>query len=234
MIKILPLILAALAFFVLLQYYRQLPKERKRPFAIKAAVYAVIAILIIAVLTGRIHWLGAVAAGVLGVLKFGLGTLLRFGPVLRVLGKNKSMRNPVFTTAHIKVEFHLNDGSFSGEIISGTFAGKAIQELSEDEINTLLNEYKNSNKRSHYLLLIASKRVSDTRFDETSANASSNDMQIEEARMTLGLDTHFDIEAVEKAHKRLIQKLHPDRGGNDYLAARVNQARDTLLAHLKR
>ena len=36
-------------------------------------------------------------------------------------------------------------------------------------------------------------------------------------------------EAVIKAHKRLIQKLHPDRGGNDYLAAKVNAARDKLI-----
>ena len=45
----------------------------------------------------------------------------------------------------------------------------------------------------------------------------------------LGLAEDASREAIEAAHRKLIQKLHPDRGGNDYLAAKINQARDVLL-----
>ena len=63
-------------------------------------------------------------------------------------------------------------------------------------------------------------------------------MPIQEALDVLGLSG--DIEngditetMIQDAHRRLIQKLHPDRGGNDYLAAKINQARDLLLEKIK-
>ncbi len=63
-------------------------------------------------------------------------------------------------------------------------------------------------------------------------------MAIQEALDVLGLAgdiTKGDISEhmVLDAHRRLIQKLHPDRGGNDYLAAKINQARDLLLEKIK-
>ena len=54
-------------------------------------------------------------------------------------------------------------------------------------------------------------------------------MNRREALAVLGLDEAADKEAIVAAHRKLIQKLHPDRGGNDYLAAKINQAKDLLL-----
>jgi DnaJ homolog subfamily C member 19 len=53
-----------------------------------------------------------------------------------------------------------------------------------------------------------------------------------EAAKFLGVDSDADAETIIAAHKRLIAKVHPDAGGNAELAARVNQARDTLLKQL--
>ncbi len=54
-------------------------------------------------------------------------------------------------------------------------------------------------------------------------------MSRDEAFDVLGLPRGADRAAIQAAYVRLMQAAHPDRGGSDWLAARINQARDTLL-----
>lgn len=57
-------------------------------------------------------------------------------------------------------------------------------------------------------------------------------MSIEEARKVLGVAENASREDIQAAYVRLMQRIHPDQGGSDYLASKLNQARDILLKNM--
>ena len=59
-------------------------------------------------------------------------------------------------------------------------------------------------------------------------------MPLDEARRLLEVPPGADAEAIKAAHRRLIARVHPDSGGSADLSARVNAARDALLAEYRR
>ncbi len=61
-------------------------------------------------------------------------------------------------------------------------------------------------------------------------DAATPGMTEAEALGILELEPGATPDAIREAHRRLIQRLHPDRGGSDYLAGLVNRAKDVLLA----
>jgi DnaJ family protein C protein 19 len=61
------------------------------------------------------------------------------------------------------------------------------------------------------------------------ARRSSGPMTRQEAFEVLGLQPNASATEIRAAHRRLMRGAHPDAGGSDWLAARVNQARDILL-----
>ena len=65
--------------------------------------------------------------------------------------------------------------------------------------------------------------------NQQQASAGKAAMSKDQACEILGIKPDADKEEIIAAHRRMMQKVHPDRGGSDYLAAQINQAKDTLL-----
>lgn len=69
------------------------------------------------------------------------------------------------------------------------------------------------------------------RFSRSGEKRASTKVKMtpEEAYKILDLPVDASRQDIIDAHRRLIQKNHPDRGGSDFLATQINQAKDTLL-----
>jgi hypothetical protein len=65
--------------------------------------------------------------------------------------------------------------------------------------------------------------------EQRGSSYSKGKMTIDEAYEVLGLKKGASKAEIIEAHRKLIQKNHPDRGGSDYLAAKINLAKKTLI-----
>ena len=223
-IILLIVLVAGVFFFKWLQ--RQPPKTRT-----KALIYAGIAVLALLVATGRLNPLmGAIVAG-LAMMQRVFSALQMFDG-LRSMGGGGSKQNQSsdIETVFLRVSLDHDSGDMEGDVIKGQFSGRALSSMTLDELGRLFNECVAGDQQSAAVLdAYLNRRFGSGWRDDVGAPPASTDLTREQAYEILGLASGATEAEIIDAHRRLVQKLHPDRGGSTFLAAQINRAKDILL-----
>ncbi len=124
-------------------------------------------------------------------------------------------------------------GEMSGMVKRGVYAGRRLERLSESELLDLWQQCRAADADGARLLeAYLDRAVADWR-QKVAAGArqggTSDAMTRDEAYAVLGLAPGASETEIREAHRRLMKKVHPDQGGSNYLAAKLNRAKDILL-----
>ena len=144
-------------------------------------------------------------------------------------------------TRFLKMSLQHESGDMDGEVLEGKFKGSKLSTLSMDELLALAQECHRDSDSLQVLEAYLDRSHPQWResADAQQGQASSQDSRaVSETPLNrgtaleiLGLQDNATQDEIVQAHRRLMQKMHPDRGGSDYLAKKINAARDFLLGH---
>ena len=123
-------------------------------------------------------------------------------------------------------------GDVGGTVLAGRFAGRSLDRLTDTELLELQVECASDADSLRVLEAYLDRRLGADWRNARHAPPPRNprtDMTREEALAVLGLAEGASVDDIRAAHRRLIQRMHPDVGGSADLAARINRAKDVLL-----
>jgi len=143
--------------------------------------------------------------------------------------KPSSGQTSKVSTPYLDMTLDHATGETSGLVLQGRFKGSRLSEMTVDDLLALLAELRVEDSDGAQLLDAYLARVHPDADHQPPPRSHSSGMSVEEALDILGLEAGATEDEIKDAHRRLMQQLHPDRGGTDYLAAKINAARDALL-----
>ncbi|MBV8391993.1 MAG: molecular chaperone DnaJ [Alphaproteobacteria bacterium] len=134
-------------------------------------------------------------------------------------------------TAFLRAWIDHGTSDVGGAVIAGRLAGRTLDGLSEVELRGLLAECAGDPDSVRVLEAYLDRRLGTEwrQARQEPPRPARGDMSREEALSILGLKEGATADDIRAAHRRLIQRVHPDVGGTADLAARINRAKDVLL-----
>lgn len=195
-----------------------------------------------------LRMLGPLAMGAAGVIlslagRFSLGVplfIFAFSWWLRSFNRGKVKRAPgqksTVRSATLEMMLDHETGAMNGVVLAGSFEGAVLDDLDEESLMELAAETADDEESAQLLEAYLDRRMpewranADTDTGARSAGAgNAGAMTEQEAHQILGLEPGASVAQIRKAHRSLMQRVHPDVGGSAFLAQRINEAKDFLM-----
>lgn len=136
-------------------------------------------------------------------------------------------------TDFLEMELDRSSGAMRGRVLKGVFAGRDIDGMAPAELALLWQDCRFADPPSAQLVeAYLDRRHPSWREDMARAEqetGAGGHLTAEEALEILGLKEGASADDVRRAHRDLMKRFHPDRGGSAYLAAKINEAKELLL-----
>ena len=241
-----------LVFFYLLRNSFQSSKANYKRWLTKVTVILAGGILLLLVLTGRLHVLAALGAGLLMLFRQ-LPLIFKALPVLQTIfgqaaahragqaGKAAAGQQSTLDTSLLAMTLDHDTGEIDGVVNAGGLKGQRLSEMGTDELRDLYQQAVAHHTDSVEVLETYLERVYGEQWYQKFGMTSSADkpspggeeLSVDEACDILGVRPEASEQEIIAAHRKMMQKFHPDRGGSNYLAAKVNTAKEVLLSRVK-
>jgi len=239
-----PVIFLALLVAVLLfiSWYKRAPTGQQKRIRGRMLLFGGIGIVLLLLVTGHLNPIIALI-----VAAFAIGQ--RILAVASMANMFKGFRNSMkgaagpsaggasdVETRFLRMSLNHETGVMDGVVLEGAFKGHRLAELGPDDLMALLAACRAQDAQSASVLEAYLDRIHGDGWRQAShregagPGGETSRMSPAEAREILGVESDASREEIIEAHRRLMQKNHPDRGGSTYLAAKINQAKEVLLA----
>lgn len=169
----------------------------------------------------------------LGISAIAVG---RIGPIdLGGNSRTPGSKSQVRST-FLEMELDHDSGDMTGQVVSGSFAGRSLDSLDVRDLQKLSREISVDQESLALLEAYLDRRMPGWREDiegdgatGPGGSADARPMTDEEAYEILGLSPGASEMEIRRAHRLLMKGVHPDQGGSTFLASKINEAKDRLL-----
>lgn len=152
-------------------------------------------------------------------------------------------RTSAVQTRFVEMTLEHDTGVMTGVVREGRYTGARLDELALDDLVALWQEARAEDAQSAAVLEAYLDKLHGDAWREAAgggagagaaggdagASAHGGPMGTEEALEILGLEKGASKDEVLRAYRDLMQRLHPDHGGSNWFAAKLNEAKRILI-----